>query len=77
VSKKFIHLGDEDWVDYELLSEAAALIVKDKRSVHLRSLMNLRSIMIITPAGGPTSMKELGEAIRYIADTLENVDNYV
>ncbi len=76
MAKELISLPtNEQWADYELLTAAAELVKRDKRAVRLSSL-NFPTICITTPAGGYTSMKDLGDALRSIADVLENSDAY-
>ena len=65
----------EQWCDYELLSVVAGLMIEDGRSVHV-PLKDFGSIMIITPAGGFTSLNDLAALMLYIADYLENIENY-
>lgn len=65
----------DQWCDYELLSVVAGLLKQDGRSVHI-PLKSFGSIMITTPAGGFTDLKDLAELMLYIADHLEDIRLY-
>lgn len=65
----------EQWCDYELLSTVATLLEQDGRAVHI-PLKSFGSIMITTPAGGFTLLKDLAAMMRHIADHLEDERMY-